>query len=122
MGLAVNQDCQLVEATANQQENVIIAVSIGEVDAGFIRGSAFHEADEFIAPGPIKIIAKTARQPNWAVFVNRNLPIEEKEALRTALRKLNNEDRVMQAMELDGFKTAKDSDYDVIRQVINEQI
>ncbi len=119
LGLDVNRDCQLVEATANRQENVIIAVSIGEVDAGFIRESALHQADEFITPGTIKIITETAWLPNWAVSVNRNLPTEQKEALRTALLKLNKEDRVMQAMELDGFKPARDSDYDVIRQVIN---
>lgn len=44
MGLDVDRDCQLVEAAANQKENVIIAVSIG--DAEFIRESALHKADK----------------------------------------------------------------------------
>jgi phosphonate transport system substrate-binding protein len=119
MGLDVDRDCELTEATGNRQENVIIAVSIGDVNAGFIRESALHKADEFINPGSVKTISETAWLPNWALSVNRNMPPEQKEAIKTALLKLKKEDHVMQAMELDGFKSATDSDYDVIRKLIN---
>jgi phosphonate transport system substrate-binding protein len=118
MGMDVERDCELIEAAANQQENVIIAVSIGDVDAGFIRESALHKADEFISPGSVKTITETAWLPNWALSVDKNVPAEQKKAIRTAILKLNKEDRVMQAMELDGFKPATDSDYDVIRKLI----
>ncbi|MGB3211143.1 MAG: phosphate/phosphite/phosphonate ABC transporter substrate-binding protein [Desulforhopalus sp.] len=119
MGLDVDRDCQLVEAAGNQQENVIIAVSIGDVDAGFIRESALHKADEYIMPGSVKTIIETAWLPNWALSVNRNMPEAQKKAIRTALLKLNREDTVMQAMQLDGFKPATDADYEVIRKLIN---
>ncbi len=119
MGLDVNRDCALTEATANRQENVIIAVSIGDVDAGFIRESALHKADEFINPGSVTTITETAWLPNWALSVSRNIPENKKNAIKTALLKLKKEDPVMQAMELDGFESATDSDYDVIRQLIN---
>ena len=118
MGLNVNRDCQLIEAAANQQENVIIAVSIGDVDAGFIRESALHKADEFISPGSVKTIIETAWLPNWALSVNRDMPDEQKNAVKTALLRLNEEDIVLQAMGLNGFKSATDSDYDVIRDLI----
>jgi phosphonate transport system substrate-binding protein len=118
IGLDANRDCQLVEAAANRQENVIIAVSIGDVDAGFIRESALHIADDFISPGSVKTIVETAWLPNWALSVNRKLPPEQKKIIKTAILKLKKEDSVMQAMELDGFKPASDSDYDVIRELI----
>jgi phosphonate transport system substrate-binding protein len=118
IGLDANRDCQLVEAAGNRQENVIIAVSIGDVDAGFIRESALHTADDFIAPGSVKTIAEAAWLPNWALSVNRNLPPEQKNSIKTALLKLKKEDIVLKAMELDGFKPASDSDYDVIRGLI----
>ncbi len=118
MGLDVDRDCQLVEATANRQENVIIAVSIGDVDAGFIRESALHMADDFISPGSVKTIAETAWLPNWALSVNKDMPQEQKKIVRAALLKLKTDDPVMKAMGLDGFKTATDSDYDVIRNLI----
>ncbi len=118
VGLDANQDCQLVEAAGNRQENVIIAVSIGDVDAGFIRESALHTADDFINPGSVKTIIETAWLPNWALSVNRNLPQEQKNSIKTALLKLKKEDSVLQAMELDSFKSASDSDYDVIRKLL----
>ncbi len=108
----------MIEAAGNQQENVIIADSIDDVAAGFIRESALHKADEFINPGSVKTIAETAWLPNWALSVDRSEPAEQKNAIKTALLKLNAGDSVMKAMELDGFKSATDSDYDVIRNLI----
>ena len=117
-GLDVDRDCQLFEAADNRQENVIISVSIGDVDAGFIRESALHKADEFIMPGSIKTVVETAWLPNWAFSVNRHMLLEQKEAIRTALLKLVPESSVMKAMGLTAFKAAADSDYDVMRTLI----
>ena len=86
--------------------------------AGFIRESALHKADEFIMPGSVKVITETAWLPNWALSVNRNLPEEQKDAIKTALLQLNEEDTVLKAIGLKGFKAATDSDYDVIRELI----
>lgn len=117
-GLDAQQDCTLSEAADNHQENVIISVSVGDVDAGFIRASALHKADDFIMPGSITVMTETAKLPNWAFSVPRTMPQEKKETLRQALLNLNADSEVMQAMGLDGFKAATDSDYDVMRAII----
>jgi phosphonate transport system substrate-binding protein len=117
-GLDVERDCQLSVAADNRQENVIISVSIGDVDAGFIRASALHKADEFIMPGSIKQVAETAWLPNWALSVNKNMAQETKNAIQTALLKLTPESPVMKAMGLNGFKNASDTDYNVMRRLI----
>lgn len=119
-GIKAGRDYQTVEASANRQENVIISVSIGDVDAGFIRESAFHIADEFIAPGSVKTVTETAWLPNWAFSVDRNLPEEQKNALRKAVLGLTKESKEMKAIGLTAFKAATDSDYDVIRKLIAE--
>lgn len=113
-GVAISQD-HLVEAADNRQENVLIAVSIGEVDAGFIRESALHKADKYIVPGSIKVLTPTTWLPNWAFSVSRQLPYEQKEAIRQALLSLKKESKVLKAMGLTGIQSASDSDYDIMR-------
>lgn len=117
-GLDVDRDCQLFEAADNRQENVIISVSIGDVDAGFIRESALHKADEFIMPGSIKSVVETAWLPNWAFSVSKQMPVELKDAIKTAILKLPPESSVMKAMGLTAFKASTDLDYDVMRGLI----
>ncbi|MCF6207051.1 MAG: PhnD/SsuA/transferrin family substrate-binding protein, partial [Sulfurovum sp.] len=85
------------EAADNRQENVIIAVSIGDVDAGFIRESALHKADKYIMPRSIKVLAPTAWLPNWAFSVNRNMPQAQKKALLNSLLALQKESIVLKA-------------------------
>ena len=114
-GLDVERDCTLSVAADNRQENVIISVSIGDVDAGFIRESALHKADEFIIPGSVKAVVKTAWLPNWALSVNKNLHKKQKDAIQAALLKLESDSTVLKAMELKSFIAANDSDYDIIR-------
>ncbi len=117
-GFDVKRDCVLVEAADNRQENVIISVSIGDVDAGFIQEGAYNVADDFIKPNSIKKVVETAWLPNWALSVNKNLPQKEKTVIKEAVLKLNKDDAVLKAMELTGFKAATDADYDVIRKVL----
>ena len=117
-GLDVDRDCLLSEAADNRQENVIISVSIGDVDAGFIRASALHKADEFIMPGSIKQVAETAWLPNWAFSVSKSMLQEDKDAIKKALLKLTPQSPVMKAMGLKAFKVASDADYDVVRKLV----
>ncbi|MFH0785708.1 MAG: phosphate/phosphite/phosphonate ABC transporter substrate-binding protein [Pseudomonadota bacterium] len=117
-GFDVKRDCTIVEAADNRQENVIISVSIGDVDAGFIRESAYNVADEFIQPNSIKKVIETAWLPNWALSVNKSLPQKQKNTIKEALLKLNKDDLAMKAMGLTGFKAAIDADYDVLRKVL----
>ena len=117
-GINVENDCQLEVASDNKQENVIISVSIGDVDAGFIRESALNIADQYIQPGTIRVVAPCAWLPNWALSVNRNLPSARKEAIRTAMTALTKDSPVLKAMGVNGFKPATDSQYDVVRKVL----
>ena len=117
-GIDVDKDCQLSIAADNRQENVIISVSIGDVDAGFIRESALHKADQFIMPGSIVSIKATAWLPNWAFSVNKNLPQEVKTAIQKAVLKLPRNSEVLQAMGLTSFVAASDADYDIMRKII----
>lgn len=114
-GLDVERDCELSVAADNRQENVIISVSIGDVDAGFIRESALHKADQFIMPGSVKNVVETAWLPNWALSVSRYMPQEQKDAIQKALLKLDRDSNILKAMELKSFVAASDSDYDVLR-------
>jgi len=106
------------EAADNRQENVIISVSVGEVDAGFIRESALHKADKYILPGSIKSISKTAWLPNWAFSVNRSLPGDFRESIRKAILNIHSDEKVLSALSLKGFTAATSSDYDTIRQLV----
>lgn len=116
-GIKVGKDCLLEEAADNKQENVIISVSIGDVDAGFIRESALHIADQYIQPGTIKVVAPCAWLPNWAFSVARDLPDERKKAIKAAVVGLAEDSSVLRAMGVSGFKPATDSQYDVVRRV-----
>ncbi|HHB76468.1 MAG TPA: phosphate/phosphite/phosphonate ABC transporter substrate-binding protein, partial [Desulfobulbus sp.] len=58
-GIDVTKDCQIEEAPENKQENVVFSVFTGDVDAGFIRESALHKADQFVPAGSIRVLAYT---------------------------------------------------------------
>lgn len=116
-GMDVVRDTTLVEAADNRQENVIISVSIGDVEAGFIQEGAYHIADDFIRPNSIKKVVETAWIPNWAISVNKSMSPELKKAISTALLKLKKDDAVLKALDLTGFKAAIDADYDILRKV-----
>ncbi len=117
-GIDVEHDCQLREATNQREENVIISVSIGDVDAGFISEYALHKADQYIAPSSITAIATTALLPNWVVSVTRNMPEIQKNDLKEALLSLSSEDPTIKALGISGFTSASDADFDIIRDII----
>lgn len=106
------------EAAENRQENVIIAVSVAAVDAGFIRESALHKADRYIIPGSVTTIAKTAWLPNWAFSLDRTLDPALRTKVRDAVLALKPGDPVLQALGLTGFRSAADGDYDVMRKLV----
>jgi phosphonate transport system substrate-binding protein len=115
-GFDVNKDLQLVEALDNKQENVILSVYYGDVDAGFIRESALRKVDSYVPPTQIRIIKRTAWLPNWALSVDRTMPDEIKMAIKDTVLGLTKEDKAIQALKIDGFIPAKDADYDVMRK------
>jgi len=117
-GIKVDKDCDLSIAADNRQENVIISVSIGDVDAGFIRESALHKADQFIMPGSIVEIGATTWLPNWALSVDRNVPNTIKRKIQKSVLKLPRNSEILKAMGLVSFIAATDDDYDIMRTIV----
>jgi phosphonate transport system substrate-binding protein len=115
-GFDVNKDLQLIEALDNKQENVILSVYYGDVDAGFIRESALRKVDTYVPPSQIRVIKRTAWLPNWALSVDRSLPDETKMRIKETVLGLTKGDKVLQALKIDSFIPAKDTDYDVMRK------
>jgi len=118
-GIDVEKDTQLSIAADNKQENVIISVSVGDVEAGFIRESALHKADKYIVPHSIKILTHTAWLPNWAFSVSRTMPGKHKKAIKEALLKLQNGSDVLGVMGLTKFVAADDFNYDIMRSILH---
>lgn len=115
-GIDVESACTISEAVDNKQENVILAVYTGEADAGFIRESALHQADDYISAAQIKVIAECAWLPNWAFSVNRSMPDNTKKNIQAALMELKPDHPVMKALKIDRFRSAADGDYEPIRR------
>jgi phosphonate transport system substrate-binding protein len=115
-GIDVKKDIRLVEALDNKQENVILSVYYGDVDAGFIRESALHKVDSYVPLTQIRVIKRTAWLPNWALSVDRSLPDLIKKAIKETVLNLTEGDEVLKALKIDSFIPAKDTDYDIMRK------
>ena len=110
------EDLQMQEAIDNKQENVVMSVFFGDVDAGFIDEDALHIADNYVPPNQIRVIQRTAWMPNWAIAVKRSLPDEVKTKLRDTLVGLSADDAALKALNVKAFVPASDADYNVIRR------
>lgn len=119
-GLEPGRDFQLLEAAAGREENVIISVSLGDADAGFISEGSLRTADCCIIPGSVAELAKTAPLPGWALSVSRELPQEQKENLRAMLTKLAEDDPALKALSITAFHAAADADYDAVRNLTTD--
>ncbi len=112
----VFKDCIVEEAAENKQENVILSVYAGEVDAGFIRETAFKKAKDFIPERSIKVLTATQWLPNWALSLSRDMPAKDREKIVAAIRDLGKGNSALQGLKVSGFAMAKDSSYDVVRK------
>ncbi len=118
-GLDTKKDMRLVEALDNKQENVILSVYQGDVDAGFIRESALNSVDAYVPPTQIKVLAKTAWLPNWVISVSQSLSPDLKEAIRKSLVSLKADDPVLKAMGIRRFEVTTDQDFADLRKVVD---
>jgi phosphonate transport system substrate-binding protein len=116
MGIALDSDCRIETAADNKQENVIIAVSIGEVEAGFVRESALRLADKFIQPGSIRVMGYGAWLPGWALSMKKKFPEDKKRLIINALLELKSDDPVLKALEVTGFAPITDAYYEPLRK------
>jgi phosphonate transport system substrate-binding protein len=115
-GINTRTDMYLFESHNNKQENVILDVFFGNVNAGFIRESALKLAIRHIPPGRIKVLKRTEALPNWVLSVNHKLNTELKNKIKALLLTLSQNHLVTQALKITNFQTTNDSDYDVIRE------
>jgi phosphonate transport system substrate-binding protein len=109
-------DLHIEEALDNKQENVVLSVFYGDVNAGFINEDALHIADSYVPPNQIRVIQRTAWMPNWAISVKRTLPDAVKAKIRDTVVGLKADDPALKAMKIKAFVPASDADYDVVRQ------
>jgi len=103
-GIDVEKECQLIEAVDNKQENVIMAVYLGEAAAGFVSESSLAQVEKFIPTEQIKIIYKSKTRNNWVLSIKRTLPDILKKSIRDSLLKLTDQDPVMKSLQIDSFQ------------------
>ncbi len=117
-GVHPDKDMHLQEAKDNKQENVALAVYLGETDVGFIREDALHIADKYVPPSQIRVILRGEWMPSWAISVKRSLPRPVKAKIRETLLGLQPGDPVLKAFKANGFVLGSDADYDVYRKAL----
>lgn len=115
-------DLQIQEAVDNKQENVVLSVYYGDVDAGFIGDNDLHIADSYVPPNRIRVIQRTAWMPNWAIAVKRSLPDDIKTKVRDTLTGLQDDDAALRALDVKAFVSASDADYNVVRRAAGTPI
>jgi len=121
-GIDVEKECTLSEAVDSKQENVILSVFTGEVDAGFIRESALNMADKYVPPSKIRVLAYSSWMPNYCLSVKRDLPAKDKKAIQEAVISLKKDDPVLKALKIDSFRIATDEEYDPVREAVGMEI
>ena len=120
-GIDVDRDLYL--SLVDTQDNVINTVYRGEVEAGFVREDALSVAGERIDLSRLSIISYTDSFPTWCVAAFENTPPEVATEIARALRNLDWEEseerEILEAIGIAGFAQASDSDYDIIREVMD---
>ena len=117
-GVSTEKDMRLQEAKDNKQENVALAVYLGETDAGFIREDALHIADQYVPPSQIRVILRGEWMPSWAISVKRSLPQAVKDRVRETVLGLEPGDAFLKLIKANGFVRGTDADYDVYRSAL----
>ena len=120
-GIDVNRDLHL--SLLETQDAVIYAVYQGEADAGFVREDALTIAGERVDLSRLNIIAYTDYFPTWCVAAFENAVPEVATEIARALLELNLvepvEREALESIGIAGFAPASDSDYDIIREVMD---
>ena len=121
-GIDVNKDLHLY--FVGSQDVVIHSVYQGKAAAGFVREDALPLFKDNIDLLKLKIIAYTDHVPSWCVTAFDNTPAEVANKIAKALLDLdfgNPEGRqILEAIGIIGFTSTTDSDYDIIREVMDE--
>ncbi|RXI98398.1 phosphate/phosphite/phosphonate ABC transporter substrate-binding protein [Anaerobacillus alkaliphilus] len=126
MSLGVeNLDDHFTQIVVGGHDNAILAVLDGTADfaSTFDDARTRLEAEYPTIMEDIRIIGYTNPIPNDTISVRAGLPVELKEAIRTAFLAFNEDEDMMQVMNevytWSGIAPAASADYDVVRDVFN---
>jgi phosphate/phosphite/phosphonate ABC transporter binding protein len=112
-GIDTERDMKLIDA--KKQENVILGVYRGEADAGFVRESAMIVWKDIVDMKKIRILTKTLPLPNWPFAAVKNPESQLSKDVKNYLLKLNDES-VLRAAKIKGFKEALESDFEWLKR------
>lgn len=117
-GVDTKRDMTLIKPVNNKQENTLLSVYAGYLDAGFVRESAMKTVEKYIPSSQLKIVMKTSWIPQWALSVSHGMPDDHVTKIRQALDQLTPGHPVLKAMKVDDLIPAIDSDYDSVRDAL----
>ena len=109
------KDLRLTEG--KRQEEVILNVYRGKVDAGFVRESALDVLKEEIDLNMIRIVVRTPYIANWPFAAARGTDGKIVEMVKKHLTELQDK-RILSAARVLAFKPASDRDFDDLRKRI----
>jgi phosphate/phosphite/phosphonate ABC transporter binding protein len=116
-GIDVNKDMNMIDG--KRQEEVMLNVYRKTVDAGFVRESAPIVLKEEIDLKKIRILAMTPYIPNWPFASTRKADHHITERVQKYLLELE-DDSVLSAAQITGFKAANNEDFDSLRKWIKK--
>jgi phosphonate transport system substrate-binding protein len=107
-----------------KQEKVVQAVYLGECDIGSIREGTLELMKDRVDLNAISVIDHTRQYPGWVYAAGKDVEPEIVEKIRQVLLELDIENSdhamILQQAHFRGFIAATDSDFDPIRDLINQ--
>ncbi|HIE51118.1 MAG TPA: transporter substrate-binding domain-containing protein [Armatimonadetes bacterium] len=106
-----------------RHDQVVLAVSRGQADAGFVKEAALEEVKGRVDLSKLTILARTEPFPNWcfAAFPESNKRVVK--AIQEALLNLNlnnpEHQEVLRRAGVGGFLLASDEEYNGVRQTVS---
>jgi phosphonate transport system substrate-binding protein len=107
-----------------KQEKVVQAVYLGECDIGSIREGTLDLVKDRVDLSAISVIDHTTQYPGWVYAAGKNLEPGVVEKIKKALTELDIKNpahaEILKQAHFKGFIPALDSDFDSIRDLINQ--
>ena len=114
LGIDVNKDLFMTEA--KKQDDIVLAVSAGIVDAGFVRSGTLEsmekegkiKMDDFVIVDQRKdagfsFVHSTVLYPEWFISVSSKVDSKLAAKIKTALLKITPETKASKAADINGF-------------------
>lgn len=116
-GLTAGQDYE--EQFVGAHDAVAMAVQNGNAQAGGLSKPIYESLVErgMIDTGKVQVLAESADYPNYPWAMNTDLDEELRKKIKDAFYNLNDPE-ILENLKADGFAEIKDSDYDIIRDMV----